>query len=85
FVAPSAPPAELRVLARVRSRHGEQQAWLGPTEGCLRNGGPARLFFDEPVRAAAPGQAAVFYDPGRPERVLGGGVIRRSPAGAPGP
>ncbi|MBL8111319.1 MAG: tRNA 2-thiouridine(34) synthase MnmA [Acidobacteria bacterium] len=63
---------ELRVLARIRYRHPEQAATLrlGPRgEGTLR--------FDEPVRAAAPGQSAVFFDPARPEWLLGGGTITR--------
>ncbi len=73
----SPPDGSLRVLARVRSRHAEQPASLEPVDGPLRRGGRARLVFDRPVRAAAPGQAAVFYDPGRPDRLLGGGLIRR--------
>ena len=70
-------PGPMNVLARVRSRHPEQAALL-----TLEDGGRARLEFEEPVRAAAPGQTAVFYDPARPELVLGGGVIARpiSPA-----
>ena len=60
------------VLARIRSRHPEQPASL-----TLEGGGRARLEFAEPVRAAAPGQSAVFYDPARPELVLGGGTIAR--------
>ena len=70
-------PRPMRVLARIRSRHPEQPASL-----TLEDGGRARLEFDEPVRAAAPGQSAVFYDPARPELVLGGGTIARpaSPA-----
>ncbi len=63
----------LRVLARIRSRHPEQAALL-----TLEDGGRGRLEFEEPVRAAAPGQSAVFFDPSRPEVVLGGGVIARS-------
>jgi len=35
--------------------------------------GTVRIRFQEPVRAATPGQAAVCYDG---ERVLGGGWIR---------
>jgi len=62
-----------RVLARVRYRHPEQPATL-ETLG----GGRALLVFDEPVRAAAPGQSAVFFDPSRPELVVGGGVIDRA-------
>jgi tRNA (5-methylaminomethyl-2-thiouridylate)-methyltransferase (EC 2.1.1.61) len=42
-----------------------------------RRGGRARLLFEEPVRAAAPGQSAVFYAPDRPELLLGGGRIDR--------
>ena len=61
------------VLARIRSRHPEQPALL-----TFEDGGRGRLEFEEPVRAAAPGQSAVFFDPSRPEVVLGGGVISRS-------
>jgi hypothetical protein len=32
---------------------------------------------DEAVWAAAPGQACVFYDPGEPDAVIGGGRISR--------
>ena len=42
-------------------------------------GGRAAVAFDAPVRAAAPGQAAVFYDG---PRVLGGGWIQRPDAPA---
>ena len=40
-----------------------------------RAGGQAVVSFDEPVRAVAPGQAAVFYDG---DVVLGGGWIAES-------
>ena len=66
----------LRVLARIRSRHPDVPARLELYEPGRRRGGRARLVFDDRVRAAAPGQAAVFYDPDRPERLLGGGLIR---------
>ena len=46
----------------------------------VREDGSGSLDFDEPVRAAAPGQSAVFYDPARPEVILGGGVIARPAA-----
>lgn len=62
----------ISVLARIRSRHPEQPAAL-----TLEDGGRAFLEFEEPVRAAAPGQSAVFYDPARPDLVLGGGTISR--------
>ena len=39
----------------------------------MGNEGKLRILFDEPVRAAAPGQSAVFYD--EDGYVLGGGVI----------
>lgn len=71
-------PPSLRVLARIRSRHPDVPALLELGEPGRRRGGTARLAFDEPVRAAAPGQAAVFYDAERPERLLGGGLIRRA-------
>lgn len=64
--------APVAVFARIRSRHPEQPAWL-----TLEDGGRGRLDFEEPVRAAAPGQSAVFFDPNRPEVILGGGVIAR--------
>ena len=72
------PGGPFRVLARIRSRHPDVPALLAPDEPRLRRGGQARLVFDDPVRAAAPGQAAVFYDPERPERLLGGGLIQGS-------
>lgn len=54
----------------VRVRH------LGRRVRCAVGAGdPASVRFEEPVRAVAPGQAAVFYDG---ERVLGGGWIRRA-------
>jgi tRNA-specific 2-thiouridylase len=67
-------PAEggVPVLARIRSRHPEQAARL-----TLSGDGRGWLEFEVPVRAAAPGQSAVFYDAARPEVVLGGGVIAR--------
>ena len=85
FLAPvPAPGSPIRVLARIRSRHPDVPAILEPEEQGRRRGGMARLVFDDPVRAAAPGQAAVFYDPQRPERLLGGGLIqgKGSSAGA---
>lgn len=75
-----------RVLARIRSRHADVPALLEldgePTDGRARG----RLLFDEPVRAAAPGQAAVLYAPERPELLLGGGRIatHADEAGTPG-
>lgn len=54
-------------VVRIRSTHEGTPASLDP----LPDGG-VRVRFSEPVRAIAPGQAAVFY---RGEEVLGGGWI----------
>ena len=78
------PGTGFRVLARIRSRHPEVAARLeldgGPADGT----GRGRLVFDEPVRAAAPGQAAVLYAPDRPELLLGGGWIAGAAGDGPG-
>jgi tRNA-specific 2-thiouridylase len=55
---------------RVRYRHVGTSASIEP-----RAAGEAVVSFDEPVRAVAPGQAAVFYDG---DVVLGGGWIAES-------
>lgn len=80
FLSKEPPPAESPVLARIRSRHPEQPARLSLVGEPISRGGRARLTFEEPVKAPAPGQSAVFFDPARPERLLGGGVIRRRSA-----
>jgi tRNA-specific 2-thiouridylase len=67
YVSGSAPPGEFRATVKVRSHAPEAAAWVRPLDGHS-----ARLEFDEPQRALAPGQAAVFYDG---ERVIGGGPI----------
>jgi len=54
-------------LVRIRHQHVGELATVTPT-----NGDRAEVRFREPVRAPAPGQAAVFYD--GPETV-GGGLI----------
>jgi tRNA-specific 2-thiouridylase len=61
------PTAEQRAEVQVRSRHRPASASIRPLPD-----GRAEVWFDEPVSAPAPGQAAVFYDG---ERVLGGGWI----------
>jgi tRNA-specific 2-thiouridylase len=59
-----------RVEVKVRSHHAPAAARLE------RDGaGHARVWFDAPVRAVAPGQIAVAYDG---DRVLGGGTIETS-------
>jgi tRNA-specific 2-thiouridylase len=70
--------SSFRVLGRVRSRQADVPARLELADPGRRRGGSGVLVFDEPVRAAAPGQAAVFYDPDRPELLLGGGRVAAS-------
>ncbi len=54
--------AEVQVRYRTKAQPAYVELW----------GDKARVAFDRPVRAIAPGQAAVFY---RGPRVLGGGLI----------
>ena len=62
------PPAEgTRITAQIRHRHQEAPARLEPIETSR-----ARVVFDEPQSAVAPGQAVVFYEG---DCVLGGGWI----------
>jgi tRNA-specific 2-thiouridylase len=63
-------PAEpIRADVQIRYRHAAAPAWVTRIDADR-----AEVRFDEPVRAVAPGQAAVLY---RDERVLGGGWIER--------
>src|SRR5262249_9699058 len=64
-----APEGVFRARARVRHRASEAAATVEP-DGC----GGARVVFDAPVRAVAPGQSCVFYDE---DVVIGGGKIRK--------
>jgi len=64
--------APTRVLAKIRYAQVPAAATMIP----LAND-RVRLLFDEPQRAVAPGQAAVFYDADDPDLVTGGGSIRR--------
>jgi tRNA-specific 2-thiouridylase len=61
------PAAPIRAVVRIRYRHAGAAASIEPDAD-----GGARVAFESPVAALAPGQAAVFYDG---ERVLGGGWI----------
>lgn len=65
-----APSAPLRAEVRVRHRHAPAAALIEPEADKT-----AKVLFDEPQRAPAPGQAAVFY---AGDEVLGGGTILRS-------
>ncbi len=53
---------------KIRYRHGGQQAEIE-----LADNDMVKVTFDDPVRAATPGQSAVFYD--SEENVIGGGII----------
>lgn len=57
-----------RVKAKIRYNHGGEYCILEKQEN-----GIVKCTFEKPVRAATPGQAAVFYDG---EYVVGGGTIR---------
>ena len=62
------PPAgPFRAHVKIRYTQPARPATVEPLDGAR-----ARIEFDEPVRAVAPGQAAVFYDD---EMLLGGGWI----------
>jgi len=63
-----APPAHgTRITAQIRHRHREAAASLDPIDTAR-----ARVTFDEPQSAVAPGQAVVFY---QGDVVVGGGWI----------
>ncbi len=64
--------APQRVLAKVRYAQSPAPATVVPLAE-----DHVRLCFDEPQRAVAPGQAAVFYDASDPDLMIGGGTIRR--------
>ena len=61
---------KIRCIVKVRYRHPGQYATIEMTENNL-----ALITFDEPVRAAAPIQSAVFYN--SEGCVIGGGIIAR--------
>src|SRR6266542_3667924 len=64
------PHGPFRAGVRVRHRSVEAPATIHS-----RGSGSARVVFDTPVRAVAPGQSSVFYDG---DVVVGGGVIKSS-------
>ncbi|MBQ6065895.1 MAG: tRNA 2-thiouridine(34) synthase MnmA [Clostridia bacterium] len=66
-----APGETLRAVAKIRYHHP-----AAPAEVSLTEDGLLRIAFDEPVRAPAPGQTAVWYDDAG--CVLGGGRILRA-------
>ncbi len=58
----------LRCTAKIRYHHKAQAAYIE-----LYDSDKVKISFDEPVKAAAPGQSAVFYDD--EDCVIGGGII----------
>ncbi len=60
----------LRAEVRIRHRHAPAAASIE-----INGNGTARIIFDEPQKAPAPGQAAVVY---KGEEVIGGGTILRA-------
>ncbi len=60
---------KIRVKAKIRYNHPGETGFLESA-----GDGLARVVFDKPVRAAAPGQALVFYDESG-TYILGGGTI----------
>ena len=79
FVAgqpPNGRATPFRAELRIRHRGRPVPAWVRPsTADEPSRGGSWQVETDEPVWAAAPGQAAVLYDG---ELVLGGGRIART-------
>lgn len=73
WVAGTPPAAPVRARVHVRYRHAGAMAKVESRPGC-----EARVAFDEPVTAIAPGQAAVFYDG---DEVLGGGWLAAADPG----
>ncbi len=69
YIAPERPSAPFRASVKLRYRQTEEEATVYP------EGEGARLLFDRPQRAPAPGQSAVLYDG---DYVVGGGEIALS-------
>lgn len=67
WISGEAPESSVRCRVKIRYRHAEQPAAVYPL-----GQGRVHIVFDEPQRAVARGQAAVFYDG---DVVLGGGTI----------
>ncbi|HEB89730.1 MAG TPA: tRNA 2-thiouridine(34) synthase MnmA, partial [Deltaproteobacteria bacterium] len=70
WISGKAPRKAIRARVQVRHRHVAVPAEIEAEED-----GAATIRFDAPVRAVAPGQAAVFYDEALDEEVIGGGWI----------
>ena len=67
WISGEVPSTTFRCHAKIRYRHKEQPAAVTPIDETH-----VKIIFDEPQRAATPGQSAVLYDG---DTVLGGGII----------
>ena len=70
WISGSPPSEAIRVRVQVRHRHKAALARIVPGPNDM-----AAIAFEEPVRAVAPGQAAVFYDAADDNEVIGGGWL----------
>lgn len=77
FVAGEAPGHVFRALAQVRHRATPIPATVTRDTDAPADRRAWRVATDQPVWAAAPGQACVLYDPAEPDVVIGGGRIAR--------
>ena len=81
WLAGDTPAAGRKVLARLRNTAPAMPATIGnwPQPEGGTSDGTAGIHLDEPQYGIAAGQAAVLYDAGEPDLVLGGGWIESAP------
>jgi tRNA-specific 2-thiouridylase len=77
FVAGEAPSNPFGALAQVRHRATPVPATVTRRADVPASRRAWQVVTDQPVWAAAPGQACVLYDPAEPDVVIGGGRIAR--------
>ena len=65
------PGDKERAFVKIRYHHAAAPATLERIDD-----NTIQVMFDEPVKAPAPGQSAVFYD--SENRVIGGGIIQQN-------